>query len=268
MNTKQTNLSYSKKKYKFSFKKLKKILNSEDAKDLYILTSIIVLQETNLIKKIHTGKTTDISQWMDKGSDIHGPYHRLHHGHDFLANIYPFIKQFGIKKVPEFIWELTKDFSTSKGLPLFNVQYLAKSSIDNSVLDKFGTLNIGSSGAGFIALYDSSRYRKKYKEGFSRKDLAKGFIRIGKIPYGIWRGNPLLIISGAIDSATLIQWFIKTGKHIEMEQVYLNKQYAENFNQCNKIQKEISNIKIHLKNDIKEQKKVDRIVQEAMEDDR
>ena len=268
MNIKNKSLSYSKQKHRFSLKKLKKNLYSENAKDVYTFISIIGLQETSFIKRIHDiGGATDVSRWMDNGSDIHGPYHRLYYGHDFLANIRPFVKKFGIKKIPEFIWELIKDFSSPKGLPLPGMQYLAKSSIDRRALDKFSTLNIGSAGAGFIALYDSYRYIKKYNKGFRKKDLVKGFIRIGKIPYGVWRGNPLLIISGAIDSVTLVQWFFTTGKQIKMEQNYINQQYAACFNQCNKIQNKISNLKIEWKNDIKEQEKTDKMVKEALADD-
>ena len=265
---KNTNSSHSKPKHRFSLKNLKENLFSEDAKDIYTLISIIGLQEVPFIKKIHNiGESTDISKWMDKGSDIHGPYHRLYHGHDFLVNIGLFIKQHGFSRIPEFLWEIIKDASTPKGLPLFGVQYLAQAGINKNTLDKFGTLNIGSAGAGFIALYDSYGYRQKYKKGFRKKDLVKGFIRVGKIPYGVWRGNPLLIISGTIDSITLAQWFFITGKQITKEQNHLNKQYTKCFNQCKKIQNEISNLKVDWKNDIKEQKKIDKMVKESLEDD-
>ena len=221
-----------------------------------------------IIRKIHNEKQTEISQWMDKGVDIHGGlHHRLYHGHDFLANIGPFIKKFGFSRIPEFIWELTKDASTSKGLPLPSVQYMAQAGINKNILNKFGTLNIGSAGAGFIALYDSHRYRKKYQKGFSRKDLAKGFIRIGKIPYGVWKGNPLLIISGVIDSTTLARWFFITGKQIKMEQISINQEYTECLSQCKKMKNEISNLKSEWKNDIEEQKIIDKMFKEALADD-
>ena len=266
------------KKSKFFSEKLRKTLKSEDAKDLYVLASIIAFQELPFIqeylKKIHDkSRSNPISKWMDQGSDIHGSYHRLYHGHDLPANIGSFVKRFGINSIPKFLYELIKDCSTPHGLPLPGVQYLAQSNVlKNTLLTKIFSIDITDTTAGSIALYDSYRYFKKYQKGFRQKDLNKGFFRVGfKISYGIWRGNPLLIAGGIADSAILILWYQNTGKQInnaqkqiEKEKNNLNQQYNKNFKECKQIKNTISQLQADLKHDQTQNKETDKIFKKAM----
>ena len=268
----------SHKNQKF-FRKLKKILSSEDAKDLYILVSIVgsqeCLSEKKLLKTFHDKAKDNIySSWMDKGSNTHNPlngkvyggqFHRIFHGHDFIANIMPFIRKFGIKKTPHFLYERIIDSFTINGLPISGVQFLAKNGINKNILKDYGTLNIGDSSAGFIALFDSCRFFEQYKNGFESKDLAKGSIRVVfKISYGVWRKNPLLIASGVIDSAVLSTWFFKTGEQIKQDQSWLRNQYKKSFNQCSRIKNEITLLQSKWEKDKKQQKEINSLFNEAI----
>lgn len=258
---------------RFLMKKLKQILHSEDAKDLYVLVSMVgceeFLSKRQLLRAIHDkAKPNAYSSWMDKGSNIHGQFHRLYHGHDFVSNIVPFIKKFGIKKIPYFLYELTKDSLTKNGLPIGGVQFLANNKIINkNILNSYGSLNIGDFSAGSIALVDSYRFFKQYKKGFKSKDLSKGGVRvIFKISYGIYRKNPLLVMSGVIDSAVLGTWFLKTGKQIKENQNWLNSQYKKSIKQCNRIKKGITTLQSEWEKDKKQQKAINDLFNEAMKD--
>ena len=258
---------------KFSIKKLKQILQSEDAKDLYVLVSIVGCQELlstqQLLRAIHDkAKPNAYSSWMDKGSNIHGQFHRLYHGHDFILNIIPFIKKFGIRKTPYFLYELIKDSLTKNGVPIGGVQFLANNKIINkNILNSYGSLNIGDFLAGSIALADSYRFFKKYKKGFKPKDLSKGGFRvIFKISYGVWRRSPLLVMSGVIDSAVLGAWFLKTGKQIKENQSWINNQYKNSINECKKMKDEITTFQYEWEKDKKQQREIDNLFNEAMED--
>ena len=259
------------KNQKFSIKKLMQILQSEDVKDLYVLVSIVGCQELlstqQSLRTIHDkAKPNSYSSWMDKGSNIHGQFHRLYHGHDFISNIIPFIKTFGIRKTPYFLYELAKDSLTKNGLPIGGVQFLANNKIINkNILNSYGSLNIGDFSAGSIALADSYRFFKQYKKGFKTKDLSKGGFRvIFKISYGVWRQSPLLVMSGVIDSAVLGTWFLKTGKQIKENQNWLNNQYKNSINECKKMKDEITTFQYEWEKDKNQQKEMDNLFNEAM----
>ena len=249
--------------------KLKKQLSSKDAKDLYPLTSILIFQETKIlgsVRRLHDkADRNPISIWMDKGSEIHGPYHRLHHGHDFIMNIAPFTKKFGIAKLHSFSFECIKDFLTPNGLPLPGTQYLTDT-FSNTTLNKFGTLNITDSSIGLIALYDNYRFYKNYKKGFTSTDLTKGYFRIGfKAGYGIFKGNPLLVLSGVMDAFIMANWFIETGQQIQKDQNWLKKHYQKSLIRLIQMEKKIGELQSEWNNDKERQKEIDNLVNEAMD---
>ncbi len=139
-----------------------------------------------------------------------GFYHRVRHGHDFLANVGEVYNRFGVEGVLKYPLELLKDATTPHGIPFPGAQFLVEGGIVSArTATEWLSLNVADVFAGGVSVYSTYKLWKKSKAGnINRPTIIWATIGIGvKVSAGVITKNPVLIISGLADVPILILGF-------------------------------------------------------------
>lgn len=159
----------------------------------------------------HSLPATELSRWMDTvNGHVGGFYHRVKHGHDFLANVGEVYNRFGVEGVLKYPIELLKDATTPHGIPFPGTQFLVEGDIVSArTATEWLSINVADVFAGGVSIYSTYRLWKKSKAGnIGRPTIIWATIGIGvKISAGVVTKNPVLIISGLADVPILILGF-------------------------------------------------------------
>ena len=164
----------------------------------------------------HSLSATELSRWMDTiNGHAGGFYHRVKHGHDFLANVGEVYNRFGVEGVLKYPLELLKDATTPHGIPFPGTQFLVEGGIVSAkTATEWLSINVADVFAGGVSIYSTYKLWNKSKAGnIDRPTVIWATIGVGvKVSAGVLTTNPVLIISGLADVAILILGF-EQAKH-------------------------------------------------------
>ncbi len=166
----------------------------------------IVTGATQHIEKMFP--PTELSLWMDiVGGHAGGWYHRVRHGHDFLANVELVYKNFGVKGVVQYPVEIAKDALTPHGVPVPGVQHLYEANLIGAKdATQWLSITSGKCLVAGIAIYTTYRLYKKTRSGtLDRRSVIWASVGVvTKVTSGVVTHNAVLILSGCADAVLVL----------------------------------------------------------------
>lgn len=191
----------------WNFENIKKLLENMAITKGYALCAVT--------EKIdHVLPPTDLSAWMDTiGTHSGGWYHRVKHGHDFLANVSDVQDKFGWDGVFQYPFEIARDATTAHGVPAPGTEFLVNAKVVGAKqATEWLSVSVADVFTGGLAAYSTYRLYKKTKNGrLDKKTVIWATIGVVvKIASGTVTTNPILILSGLADAAILLTSFEDT----------------------------------------------------------